>query len=96
MLDRLFTPRERALFSSGRVERIAANFAGKEALIKAMGRLLGWKEIEVLRDGDGRPYILLSGRTKALLEERGLRRIHISLSHDGDYAIAFVVLEGGK
>jgi len=73
---------------------VAANFAGKEAFIKAVGRVFKWKEIEILRKENGEPYIILSGQARKLLEERGLRKAFISLSHDGEYAIAFVILEG--
>lgn len=96
ILERIFTSRERELFLDSRTESIAANFAAKEALIKAVGKLLSWKDIEVFREKDGKPYIVLSGKAKKLLDERGLKRIHLSLSHEGDYALAFLILEGGK
>lgn len=82
------------MFLEGRLESIAVNFAAKEAFIKAFGKLLSWKDIEVLREENGKPCMVLSGRTKALVEEKGLKHIHLSLSHDGDYALAFLILEG--
>ncbi|MCS7233718.1 MAG: holo-ACP synthase [Synergistetes bacterium] len=94
VLERIFTSRERDMFLEGRLESIAVNFAAKEAFIKAFGKLLSWKDIEVLREENGKPCMVLSGRTKALVEEKGLKHIHLSLSHDGDYALAFLILEG--
>lgn len=74
---------------------MATTFAAKEALIKAMGKLFSWKEIEVLRDKEEKPYVRLSGRTLELSKSKGVKKIHLSLSHEGDYAIAFLILEGG-
>ncbi len=78
-----------------RIESLAANFAAKEALIKAMGKLFSWKEIEVLRDREGKPYLRLSGKTLKFIKDKGIGNIHLSLSHEGEYAIAFLILEGG-
>ncbi len=79
-------------------ERFAANFAVKEAFFKAVGggfktniRLL---DIEVLRDKYGKPYVNLYGKAKYVSEIMKMNVIHVSISHDGDYATAVVVLEG--
>ena len=76
----------------------AARFAAKEAVLKALGRGLfgegvdrSLKEIEVVRDGSGPPSVRLSGGTATLAERLGLGPAAISLSHDGDTAIASVV-----
>jgi len=79
-------------------EHLAARFAAKEATLKALGTGLTmgvrWREMEVRRPGGGRPTLSLSGRTAALAAARGIRRFHVSLTHDGDYAMAQVLAEG--
>ncbi|MCS4277593.1 holo-ACP synthase [Mycetocola lacteus] len=91
--ERLFTPAEREL--NGR--SLAGRFAAKEALIKALGGSedVFWQEIEVLGDPSGAPILTTSGSTARRLAERGIESVHLSISHDGDAAIAFVVAEGG-
>lgn len=99
---RLFTPAEvtycRAQRRAG--PAFAARFAAKEALAKALGTGLAhgvrWVDVEVRRDGQGRPVLALAGAARAEAEGRGVRAAHLSLAHDGGYAIAVVVLEGEK
>ncbi len=94
-LARTPTLRER-LFTRGEaplpVESLAARFAAKEALAKALGAPggLSWQDAEVVTDEDGRPSFALTGTVAARV---GDRRVHLSLSHDGGFALAFVVLE---
>ncbi len=96
---RVFTPQEIAYCEARKnsAEHYAARFAAKEAFMKALGtgKQLGlsWKEIEVANDALGKPEIRLSGRAKALAEERGITAIHLSLTHLKGLAIAVVVLE---
>ncbi|MGQ9471685.1 MAG: holo-ACP synthase [Candidatus Aminicenantales bacterium] len=96
---RVFTPREIAYCDrkKNRAEHYAARFAAKEALMKALGtgKQLGlsWQEIEVVNDALGKPAVCLTGRAKALAEERGITTIHLSLTHLKDLAIAVVILE---
>ena len=73
-------------------ESFAARFAAKEAMMKALGQAFGWREIEVVR-GSGAPTIRLHGRAAAHAEQLGMRRIHLSLSHTAELAIAYVVAE---
>ena len=76
---------------------LAAVFAAKEAVAKALGvglGQIGWSEIEVRHDELGKPFVALSGRARALAEERGVKNIHLSLSHSREYALAMVILEG--
>ena len=80
-----------------RKNRAATNFAGKEAVVKAFGTgflncMPG--DIEILRDDFGKPYVNLLGRAKKLAEDRGIVKIHISLSDTDKIATAFVVAEG--
>ena len=92
-LKRVFTPEEVA-FCGGRVPELAARFAAKEAVMKALGtgvRGIGWREIEVLPDGRGKPLVYLYGSAKERAKEMGLEGIDISLSHERQYAVASVV-----
>ena len=92
-LRRVYTPAERA-YCRGRVPELAARFAAKEAVSKALGtglRGIAWKEMEILGDERGKPLVDLHGRARARAEELGLSDFAVSLSHSRDYAVAFVV-----
>lgn len=94
--ERLFTPLEleyAGCAEGERAERLAARFAAKEAVIKALklsNEGIGWREIEVIKLADGDCDVLLHGRTAELARRMGVERVLLSLSHDGDYAGAFV------
>jgi holo-[acyl-carrier protein] synthase len=98
-LRRVFTEGEIAFCQKkGRpAARFALRFAAKEAFAKALGSGfrdgLGFRQIEVKRDSNGRPILGLHGRGKKMCEGRGIAKSHLSLSDDGRYAIAMVVLE---
>lgn len=97
-LDRFFSEAERTYFESrkGSLSVVAANFAGKEAFSKALGsgiRGFSLKEVELLRDQAGAPYLRLSGKAKEKAESRGIQRFHVSLSHSRDCAAAVVIAE---
>jgi len=97
-LERIFTERERDYFESRRNNpcTIAGNFAAKEAIAKALGTGfggMGWKDIEVLREPDGRPYVLLHGKARERLSSLGGRRVWISISHIKNLAVAQAVIE---
>jgi len=87
--DRLFAPSERDL----PIESLAARFAAKEALIKALGGSdeVTWVDVEIPK-GEGRPEFRLSGDIAARIERLGLS-LHLSLSHDGGIAVASVIAE---
>jgi len=68
-------------------EFIAGRFAAKEALVKASGTSLIFSAITILNDGDGKPSIV------ELPKDIGNQKIHLSISHDSDYAAAFVIIE---
>jgi holo-[acyl-carrier protein] synthase len=90
--ERLFTPHER-----GRpLASLAARFAAKEALAKALGAPAGlhWEDAEVQTDDSGRPQLALSGTVAARAAELGVHSAHLSMSHDAGIASAVVVLEG--
>lgn len=94
-LHRVYTDSELKLYRS-RSSSLAARFAGKEAVIKALGGLskgFRWKEIEILSDPRGKPLVYLYGNTQNQADSLGLGNFAISLSDCEEYAIAFVVGE---
>ncbi len=98
LAERLFTPAER-LTESGAprsAESLAARFAAKEALAKALGAGGGmrWTDAEVHTDRTGRPSLSVSGTVAARAARLGVRHWHVSLSHDGGVAAATVIAEG--
>lgn len=98
-LRRFFTEAEaeRCRQSRSAVESFAARFAAKEAFFKALGTGWGlggrWTEVEVVSADTGAPSLRLSGRAAEAAAERGIRAIHLSLTHTEETAAAFVVLE---
>lgn len=90
--ERLFTAQELGL----RPESMAARFAAKEALAKALGAPVGlrWTDATVVRAADGRPHLHVEGTVAARAQALGVSRLHLSLSHDAGVASAFVVAEG--
>lgn len=95
---RLFTGGELAYAHSGAgscAERLAARFAAKEATVKAMGWAnagVNWRDIEVRKLSDGACALALHGRAEALAHQLDIVQLALSLSHDGDYAGAFVTV----
>lgn len=96
---RLLTPAELAYCRryDDPAERIAGRFAAKEAVLKALGTGLAdgasWKHIEILPDARGAPQASFTGAVARRMDARGATRCHLSISHQGGYALAFVVLE---
>ena len=95
---RLFTDNELAYCRSSidPSERMAARFAAKEAVMKALGVGLGnvrFREIEVTKDSSGRPSLTLHGSAAQLAADTGVRRWHLSLSHTSTVAEALVIAE---
>lgn len=99
-LARVFTPAE-ILYCRGRTAELAARFAAKEAVSKALGvgvRMIArdgvhWQDVEVVGDPRGKPLIHLYGRAAERAAELGLAEWAISLSHTREHAIAFVVAQ---
>jgi len=92
-LRRVYTPAE-LRHCRGRVSELAARFAAKEAISKALGtgiRGLTWRDMEVLPDPLGKPLVTLHGGALARAHALGLTYFAISLSHARDYAVAMVV-----
>jgi holo-[acyl-carrier protein] synthase len=97
MADRLFTAAERVTESGAprSPESLAARFAAKEALAKALGAPGGmvWTDAEVRTDAAGRPSFVVTGTVAAVAAELGVTSWHLSLSHDGGVAAATVIAE---
>ncbi len=94
-LDRIYTGTELEI-CRGRPDRLAARFAGKEAVMKALGtgaRGVGWREIEIASEPSGKPIVNLYGKALGKAESLGLEGLAISLSDSSEYSIAFVVGE---
>ncbi len=91
MCERLFTATER----QRPLASLAARFAAKEALAKALGGPDGlhWTDAEVQTDESGRPSLALTGTVARRADELGVVRTHVSLSHDAGIASAVVILE---
>ncbi len=97
-MDKVFTPweQEQAQSHPDRVAYLAMMFAAKEAIFKTFG--IGWetgvqfKEIEVREGEHGEPVPILTGRFAELASEREVARVLLSLSYDGDYAVAVATL----
>lgn len=94
LLERLFAAEERDL----RLPSLAARFAAKEALAKALGAPVGlrWTDATVVRDDDGRPALHVQGTVAARTAALGVEHLHLSLSHDAGIASAMVIAEGGS
>ena len=99
ILERFFHPEElNAAFSRrGAADlSLAARFAAKEAFGKALGTGLNGivlKDIMVINHHNGRPEIRIFGTALSALEKSGSNRVHVSLTHDRDSAVAMVVME---
>lgn len=97
-LSRLYTEAERqaCLKKAAPYASLAARFAAKEAVLKALGtgwsEGISWRDIQVLNDRTGRPQATVTGRVRTLMRRAGVTGIHLSLSHDADYAVAQAVL----
>lgn len=89
--ERLFAASERGL----PLHSLAARFAAKEALVKALGGsgALGWQDLVVERDRDRAPGFARTEALAAALAARGADRAHLSMTHDAGVATAFVVIE---
>lgn len=96
-LARILTPAEIA-YCAGRADKVAGCYAAKEAVAKALGTGIwgaggvDFKDIELERDEAGKPFIRLSGKALSAATALGVTAQDISISHDGDYAIAFCVM----
>lgn len=99
---RVFTEGEQAYCDrrrgAARDQSYAARFAAKEAAMKALGTGwsdgIGWQDVEVVRDGDAAPRLVLHGAAASLAASQGVARWHLTLSHTEQLAIAWAMAEG--
>ncbi len=97
--QRVFTPGEIAHCTprADRIQALAARFAAKEACMKALGTGwsagIGFRQVEVVRTGDGPPQIRLTGAAAERAREMGVKTVHVTLTHQPSMAAAVVVLE---
>ena len=96
LVDRLFSPQERALLDGRPAQSYAARFAVKEAVAKVLGNTDGlqWHDCAVLDGAHGEPVITVTETVARAAAARAIVRWHCSVSHDGGVALAFVVAEG--
>jgi holo-[acyl-carrier protein] synthase len=98
--DRVFTKGEIDYCEKrnrAKYESYAARFAAKEAVLKAFGTgmtgKLDWRQVEILNNDKGKPYVVLSGNAREIYGAIGGKSIDISISHCEEYAIAYAVIE---
>ncbi len=98
--ERVFTPAEREYCDAkgaAAAQSYAGRFAAKEAFLKALktgwrGKIT-WRDIEIVNDGDGVPSLNISGEASRLFKKTGAARIHVSISHTSEHAVAHVIFE---
>lgn len=101
-LSKIFTDNELGYSNekASSYQHLAARFAAKEAVLKALGSGLTsrmeWRDIEIWNEKSGKPNVRLSGEVKQVSQSRGVRDIIISMSHTRTYAVASVILVNGK
>ncbi|MFC1943932.1 holo-ACP synthase [Chloroflexota bacterium] len=92
-LRRVYTEAELDLCKN-QAQRLASRFAGKEAVMKALGAgndRISWRDIEILSDESHRPMLFLHGRALSLAQELGVSDLAVSLSHSVEYAVASAI-----
>jgi holo-[acyl-carrier protein] synthase len=98
VVTRLFTESESRTADGAERSAVslAARFAAKEAVAKVLGDTQGleWHHCEVIADSLGKPSLLITGTVADAARDRGITHWHLSLSHDGGHAVAYVVAEG--
>ena len=98
-LDKIFTSTELDFINrhEQKLQRYASNYAVKEAFVKALGtgfrNGINFHNIQVRRDELGKPFIELMGSTKSFAEQKGINKIHTTISHEKDYSVAVVIFE---
>ena len=95
---RILAPAEQEACPELRPAFVAGRWAAKEAAVKALGSGfsagIGFHDVEVVTLDGGRPELRLHGRAQELAEEKGVKYLHVSISHERDMAGAMVILEG--
>jgi holo-[acyl-carrier protein] synthase len=97
-VDKILSEHEKPFYkqSNQKAQYLASRFAAKEALAKALGT--GFRDglimpqIAILSNEIGRPYFEISGKAEALAKDLGVQTLHLSISHEKEFALAFVIL----
>lgn len=98
-IERIYTATEAAYCQryTSPFERYAGRFAAKEAAMKALGtgwsRGVRWRDIEVVREGSGKPTLKLEGAARTIADGLGVNHIVLTITHSGNLAIAQVIFE---
>jgi holo-[acyl-carrier protein] synthase len=101
-ITRVYTDHEIAYCSARKAatQHYAGRWAAKEAVLKALGtgwrRGISWRDIEIRNQPSGAPTVALRGGAREVLEQVGIKAMHLSISHCRSHAIAYVVAEGGE
>jgi holo-[acyl-carrier protein] synthase len=101
-INRVYTPFEIQYCQSRKLatQHYAARWAGKEAVLKALGtgwrKGISWRDIEIRNDPGGRPTVALRGGVRDVVEQLGIIDMHISLSHCRSHATAYAIAEGAE
>ena len=86
--------------STNAVQHLAGRWAAKEAFAKALGCGFGskcsWGDLEIANDEYGKPQMRITGSAAVTFRESGGKYVHLSISHENEYATAFVIIEGEK
>ena len=99
-INRVYTPHEIQYCQRRKLatQHYAARWAGKEAVLKALGtgwrKGISWRDIEIHNDPGGRPSVAIHGGALLVMEQLGIIEMHISLSHCRSHATAYAVAEG--
>lgn len=97
-LNKVYTAKELKYARSKRFpyQHLAARFAAKEAIFKALGEVetdfVGWKNVEILNDPYGKPNVVWHGKADRVRKKRNVKKALVSLSHTENYAVASVIL----
>ena len=100
-LNKIYTDQETEYCQQYAVPAVhfAGRFAAKEAVLKMIGTGLSagisWQELEISNDQLGKPLLVLRGQAKKIVQEKKIEKIHLSISHDNNYALAEAIGEGG-
>jgi len=96
-INKVYSQNELEFIKENKYNTFAGNFAAKEAVSKALGT--GFSsfmpiDIEILKTENGKPYVILKNNAKKISKMLNIKKIHISISHSIEYAVAFAVAEG--
>jgi len=100
VVNRVYTPREIHYCQTRKqsTEHFTGRWAAKEAVLKALGtgwrRGIGWRDVEILNEADGRPVVYVHGGVKHVVEQLGITRLQVSISHCRTHAIALAIATG--